>query len=118
LLDKPGAEGVLEGLRDGHCFIGFDWIVDSSGFSFTWEAKGNFGIMGDDVPLADKPVLIARLPLAADLVLKKGGRAIRRLSSASLEYRPKAPGIYRLEAYLKVAGEKRPWIFSNPIRIF
>jgi hypothetical protein len=27
------------------------------------------------------------------------------------------PGVYRVEAYLRVLGKYRPWIFSNPIYV-
>jgi hypothetical protein len=26
-------------------------------------------------------------------------------------------GVYRIEVWLEVGGEMRPWIYSNPIRI-
>jgi hypothetical protein len=28
------------------------------------------------------------------------------------------PGVYRVEAFLRVYGKYRPWIFSNPIFVF
>jgi hypothetical protein len=117
LPEKRGLDGVIDCLRDGRCYVGFDWIVDSSGFSFKWEAGGDSGYMGGNICLVDKPVLLASLPLEADVVLLRDGQIERRLRSASLEHHPDAPGLYRLEAYLEVAGEKRPWILSNPIRV-
>jgi hypothetical protein len=27
------------------------------------------------------------------------------------------PGVYRVESFLEVAGELRPWIISNPIYV-
>jgi hypothetical protein len=117
LPEKRGLEGVIDCLRDGRCYVGFDWIVDSSGFSFSWETGRNSGYMGESIGLKDKPVLMASLPLPAEIVLLRDGQIARGLHSANLEYRPDAPGLYRLEAYLEVAGEKRPWILSNPIRV-
>lgn len=32
-------------------------------------------------------------------------------------YTPKEPGAYRVEAWLKLDGEYRPWIYSNPIYV-
>jgi hypothetical protein len=29
----------------------------------------------------------------------------------------KQPGAHRLEAWLEIAGERRVWIYSNPIRV-
>jgi len=31
------------------------------------------------------------------------------------EFEVKEPGVHRLEAWLTVDGELRPWIFANPI---
>jgi hypothetical protein len=117
LPEKRGLEGVIDCLRNGRCYVGFDWIVDPSGFSFTWEAGGDFGHMGGSIGLEEKPVLLAYLPLPAEIELFRNGQIVDRNRSASLEYRPDAPGLYRVEAYLEVAGEKRPWILSNPIRV-
>ena len=34
-----------------------------------------------------------------------------------LEWAIGAPGVYRVEGWLDVAGERRPWIYSNPIYV-
>ena len=117
LLGGPGGEDVLECLRSGRCYVGFDWIADSSGFSFAWKTSRDSGLMGDVVSLRDKPVLVAHLPLPAEVLLVRDGSTVRRFNSANLEHHPEAPGLYRLEAYLNVAGEERPWILSNPIKV-
>src|SRR5690348_6394463 len=41
------ATSVLEAVRTGHCFIGFDFLSDTTGFSFTAGNK----IQGDEIPL-------------------------------------------------------------------
>ncbi len=34
-----------------------------------------------------------------------------------IDYEAKTPGVYRVEAWLTVDGEERPWIYSNQILI-
>ena len=36
---------------------------------------------------------------------------------AEFEYAVKEPGPYRLEAWLQLDGEWRPWVFANPIYV-
>ena len=43
--------------------------------------------------------------------------ADRRTSRDRLEHAVTTPGVYRVEAWLEVAGEERPWFYSNPIYV-
>jgi len=117
LLDRLTEAGLIECLSNGRCYVGFDWPAATEGFSYRWETSRNGGLMGDIVSMGEKPVLLADLPAPADLILKKDGEPVKDLSSDRLEYRPRSPGAYRLEAYLKLVGEDRPWIYSNPIYV-
>jgi hypothetical protein len=36
---------------------------------------------------------------------------------AELEFAVKEAGVYRLEGWLKLDGEFRPWLFANPIYV-
>src|SRR4029434_10757136 len=36
-------------------------------------------------------------------------------TGTNLVYKAEQPGAYRLEAWLEVDGEDRPWIYSNPV---
>jgi len=42
---------------------------------------------------------------------------ILRLIVISFEYTVENPGVYRLEGWLKIDGEDRPWIYANPIYV-
>jgi len=35
--------------------------------------------------------------------------------TATASYKVSEPGAYRIEGWLKLDGELRPWIYSNPI---
>ena len=106
---------VRQALRDGHCYVSHDWLADPSGFEFG--AVNNYGVypMGDKAPLLDGTRLVALTPVPAILKLIHGGTVVAQTNGTNLTFRAKKTGAYRLEAWLEVAGEERPWIYSNPV---
>jgi len=115
LLEKD----IRESLAAGRAYVSHDWLCDPTGFSFT--AENNLGLvdMGDQIPLTGLLVgatkIQASLPIPAKLKLIRNGVVVAQDTGAKFEYSPKEPGAYRLEAWLTVDGEERPWIFSNAI---
>lgn len=77
--------------------------------------------MGDQIPLSGLGVgttkMHASLPIPAKLKLIHNGAVVAEADDSKLTYTPKEPGTYRLEAWLTVDGEDRPWIFTNPIYV-
>jgi len=57
----------------------------------------------------------AMTPLPARLRLIHKGAILEETVGTNLTFQAKEPGPYRLEAWLTVAGEDKPWIFSNPV---
>jgi len=117
LLDRLNRAAIMECLSNGRCYVAFDWLANPTGFSFRWETDRDRGLMGDSVAAGEKPTLFANLPAPAELMLKRHGQLVASAKSDALEYRPKLPGPYRLEAYVELVGEPRPWIYSNPIYV-
>jgi len=106
---------VRHALRDGHCYVSHDWLADPTSFAFG--AVNNYGVypMGDKAPLLGGTRLMALTPIPAHLRLIHGGAVVAQANGTNLSYKAKKPGAYRLEAWLEVAGEERPWIYSNPV---
>ena len=60
--------------------------------------------------------LSAQFPLACQTRLLRNGTLIAETAGKDrAELLLKEPGVYRLEAWLTVDGESRPWILANPI---
>lgn len=59
--------------------------------------------------------LTAQTPLPARLKLIHRGAVVQETDGARLTFAASQPGSYRVEAWLTVDGEQRPWIYSNPI---
>ncbi|MGI8742771.1 MAG: alpha/beta fold hydrolase [Bryobacteraceae bacterium] len=106
---------IRESLRDGRAYVSHDWLCDPSGFSFT--AVNNNGVydIGDSVPMLRNTRLVARLPIAANLKVIHNGAVVSEPAGSQISFTPTEPGAYRLEAWLSVDGEERPWIYANPI---
>ncbi len=108
---------IRESLRAGRAYVSHDWLCDPTGFSFN--AGNNYGVydMGDHVPLLKNTRLVVRLPLAAEIRIIHNGAIVKKIIGAVAEFTPPEPGAYRMEAWLSVDGEERPWIYSNAIML-
>ena len=74
--------------------------------------------MGDTIEQGESATLQIRLPQPAECHLLKDGEIIRSSQKReTLVHKVEAPGVYRVECYLEFKGERRGWIFSNPIYI-
>lgn len=114
-------ERLLEAIKAGHCFIGFDLFGDTSGFTFQAATPGQTVIQGDEIPFQSDTRLQIRTPVASRILLLRDGSVILNESGVTTREIPVTErGVYRVEVYLpqveKVVGEK-PWIISNPIYV-
>jgi len=107
-------ESIRESLRDGHAYVAHDWLCDPAGFMMV--AVNNLGLydIGDRVPMAGTTKLEIRLPVAAKIRIIRDGKVAWESSGDKAEFTPKGEGAYRLEAWLTVDQEDRPWIYTNP----
>lgn len=114
-------ENLLEALQKGHCFIGFDFLGDPSGFSFTAESQGEQRIQGDEITLAADTRLLIATPVSSRIKLFKDGHGILDETGLSARTIPVTErGVYRVEVYLPQLGSlvaDKPWIISNPIYV-
>ena len=111
------ATSVLEAVRAGHCYIGFDFLADSSGFAFEVDEK----IQGDEIALRDGIRLNIRTPVQSRIVVLKDGAVFMDETGISSKMLPITErGVYRVEVYLPQLGSmvaQKPWIISNPIYV-
>jgi hypothetical protein len=142
ILAPELSEGAIRSaLQQGHAFVSHDWMCDASGFSFLLSTKGGVApvllepgagrpgsrrdarstitqtLMGEERPFAEGQKLLARFPTACHIRLLRNGRVVAEQEGDNLEHGVESPGVYRVEGWLKLDGEERPWIYSNPIYI-
>ncbi len=116
---------IRSALQQGHVFVSHDWMCDATGFSVVVAGTrsdraegGEAGkLMGDEIKLAQGQKLLAQAPVACHLRLLRDGKVIGESDGDGLESSVDAPGVYRVEAWLKLDGEDRPWIYANPVYV-
>jgi hypothetical protein len=111
---------IRTALKAGHAYVAHDWMCDASGFAFEVQAEDGqrIGGMGDEVKRAEGLKLSAKLPVSAHVrLLRHGEEMAKSEDRVDFVFDVKEPGAYRLEAWLRLDGELRPWIFSNPIYV-
>jgi hypothetical protein len=110
---------VLEALRLGHAFVGYDLPASTRGFRFTAQGKDSTAIMGDEISARGGVTLQARFPSpASECRLIKDGAVLRTWKGQmACAYITSEPGSYRVELYRNFFGRRRGWVFSNPIYV-
>ena len=115
-------DNLLNALRSGHCFIGFDFLGDTSGFSFTAESQGEQKIQGDGIKLNADTRLKVRTPVSSQVKIFKDGNVILdETGVTSKDFPVTERGTYRVEVYLPPLGKLaagKPWIISNSIWVY
>jgi hypothetical protein len=114
-------ESLIEALRKGHAFVGFDVLGHASGFRFWAENGFERRIMGDEIALGSGVMLSAATPGASRIVVLRNGVRIGEYPDVTeISLNITETGTYRVEAYLDQLGEpfdQAPWIMSNPIYV-
>jgi hypothetical protein len=109
---------ILEALRSGHGFVGYDLPASTRGFRFTVHLPDRNLIIGDTIDAKNSATLQIKLPRPAECLLLKDGEVIRSTKKrGTIVHKIKGPGVYRVEAYIFYKGKRRGWIFSNPIYV-
>lgn len=112
---ERNTEPILEALRLGHSYASFDYLGYVGAFMFYARAGDAVTMMGDEVHLAPGLTLKAELPAPADriVMLQNGAEVTSAENASTMEFAPKLPGAYRIEAY----RSGKLWILSNPLYI-
>jgi hypothetical protein len=117
LLTELSTRAVWEALEVGRTFVAFDWLADATGFDFAVRSPAQRHEMGSRLAFADGLTIHAQAPLPARWKLLRNGKMATETTGRTLDVPVAEPGIYRVEAWLKVAGEDMIWILSNPIYV-
>ena len=118
-LDKNFLEArrqVMNALREGHCFIGYDIPAPTDGFRFSVNNDEGQFIMGDEVKVTGGLTFQIRLPSKSLCRFYKDGTLINEWDNREVcTHITTEPGVYRVESFIPYKGKLRGWIFSNPI---
>jgi hypothetical protein len=117
LLGEVNEASVRQALSDGRAYVAFDWIADPTGFAYLAERGTETWPIGSDVPFAENLKLLAEAPLEGRFKVIRDGKLALEQTGPAIDFAVESPGVYRVEVWLNVAGEDRPWILTNPIYV-
>ena len=106
---------LLEALRQGRCYVAFDWIADPTGFAFEVRNGEEAIPMGAEAKWQPGMALYASTTIPAQIRLIRNGQPLSQVSGDSLACSLTEPGVYRVEVWTTLAGQDYAWIYSNPV---
>lgn len=106
---------VVDALRRGNSYVSFDILGYVPNFAFYAQHGDERVMMGDEVELSEGVALRTELhdPAERIVLLANGVEVASADNATQLEFAPKVPAAYRIEAY----REGLPWIYSNPVYV-
>lgn len=120
LASELSEESIRGALEKGRAYVAHDWLCDPTGFAFVaryTRTKEKLAVMGDSLASSSGLVLELEAPIAGTVRLFRDGKIATEVTNDRLVWPVTQPGVYRVEIWLTLDGELRPWIYSNPIRI-
>jgi hypothetical protein len=117
LLTELSEPAVWDALEAGRAYVSFDWLADATGFDFAARSGPRRFEMGSRVRLEKGLTLGGRAPLPGRWKLVRNGAVVAESSGREFQFAPAQPGVYRVEVWLRIAGEKTVWILSNPFYV-
>lgn len=108
---------ILDALGRGHAYVSLDSFCNPAGFSLLLREGDRSATMGDTLALRGSATITATVPARARIRLVRNGTLHHQTTGTELSLTVTESGIYRIEAYLRVYGRWRPWIFSNPVHV-
>jgi hypothetical protein len=117
LLTELSEKAVWEALTAGRAFVAFDWLADGTGFDFAARSGSRRFEMGSRLRFTKGLTLQGRAPLPGRWKLFRDGKLVAETTGRTFRTAVARPGNYRVEVWLKIAGEDMIWILSNPVYI-
>jgi hypothetical protein len=117
LLTEVTEAEVRQALTAGRAYVAFDWLADPTGFVYRADRGQDNWPIGSQLPFAAGLRLRAEAPLMGRFKLIRDGAVVLDQRGPSIDFAVDKPGVYRVEVWLNVAGEDRPWILTNPIYV-
>ena len=109
---------VLQALKGGSAFVGYDLPASTRGFSFTAETDTTKVSMGQSILIDKGATLRIHLPRPVRTQLIYNGMVVKQWEgNTQLVTTADKAGAYRVECSIHFRGMERGWIYSNPIYV-
>jgi len=117
LANELTEEALCASLKQGRVYVAFDMIADAREFVFFAEDNDAKAVMGEEMPFSDTVQLRVASPHVGRIKVIHNGVSVFQVEGHELDWRPSAPGNYRVEVELYIVDQWAPWIYSNPLRL-
>ncbi len=115
-IEEINEHTVRGALRDGRIILGFELIAPLPSVGFWVEGQGKpVGTVGDEISFEKGMTLHVSLPTVAQIRVVRNGQTFSEVEDKELVLDLKKSGVYRMEAIQVLAGQRYPWVLSNPI---
>ncbi len=109
---------VYQTIKNGRVYVAHEYWHSAKGFSFTIEGGENEVSIGGEFILKNKQTFIkVNLPTHGLIKIIHNGEKIFEIPATECSLAIKENGVYRVEAYQKILGKYKPWIYSNHINV-
>ena len=115
LMPALEPQQVRRTLQAGRAYVAFDWLGDPTGFRFEGQRGEERILMGAEVRGGTNIDWTVQSPLPGTIKLLRNGQEVTTSAGWNLAHHTDQPGVYRVEVWLDIAHELRPWVLSNPI---
>ncbi|MCA1901389.1 MAG: hypothetical protein LDL53_04120 [Candidatus Hydrogenedens sp.] len=117
LAKELSEQSVLEALKEGRVFVGFDMLVDTKGFVFFAEDNNMKAVFGETLPLTSNTTLKMASPVPCKFIIYRHGVPVQEHEGRDFSWQPTEKGKYRVEAQLKINDKWVPWVYTNPVEL-
>ena len=123
LMKELSQVAVWEALEAGRAFVGFDWLGDTTGFDLAVitpavrHEPAQRHELGAKLTYRADLQLVGCSPLPVHWRLVRDGAVVAEHDGREWRRGLEQAGVYRVEAWLDVAGQRRPWVLANPFYI-
>ncbi|MBW2544932.1 MAG: PHP domain-containing protein [Deltaproteobacteria bacterium] len=124
LLDNPlsgeaeeDIKTLLKALENGRAYMAMEYFHNAKGFSLSLSDLNREVTMGDEFFLKGEALLEVKVPERGKIRIIQDGGVVAETVGKKIMCKISQGGVYRVEAYLKIWGKYRPWIFSNPVYV-
>lgn len=115
-IEEINERSARQALREGRIILGFELIAPLPSVGFWIEAKEKpVATVGDELPFEAGLKLHISLPAAAQIRVVRDGQTFASTKGKNLVLDLQEPGVYRMEAIQVLAGQRYPWVLTNPI---
>ena len=117
LMKELSVAAVWEALNAGRAYVAFDWMADATGFDLALIENERRFEMGSQIAWQKGMALHAVAPHDVRWKVFRNGEVDFETNGDQLSLDIERPGVYRVEAWLEVAGKEQIWILANPVYI-